>query len=312
MKRALTVTALVVLAAFIYLSVAEVPRQVRFPERTPITSSPADVGLAYESFQIAATDGDHVLEGWWIPANDSIATLLFLHGGTSNRDSRFFKGLEFYRDVVAAGISVATIDLRNHGASGDHVDGVQFGRTERHDASALVAWAREKTPGAPVYLMGISMGGATAIHAAANGVAVNGLILLDPLLLTGDTFAKSIWAYTGIPTWLLTPSSWAAQRWHGFPGQGEQAFDLAQTLQLPILALQDPGDPVTPAGPMQALADLNPNITLWLAPDVDPSDPRLADMGRWGTHVAAFHLFPEQTIAEIAGFISRTREAPRS
>ena len=107
-------------------------------------------------------------------------------------------------------------------------------------------------------------------------------------------------------------SSWAAQRWHGFPAQGEQAFDLAQTLQLPILALQDPGDPVTPAGPMQALAGLNPNITLWLAPDVDPSDPRLADMGRWGTHVAAFHLFPEQTIAEIAGFISRTREAPRS
>ncbi len=307
-KRILTAIALLLLAAFLYTTLVEVPRQVRYPARTPIASSPADVGLAYESFQVSPRDADLVLEGWWMPARDATATLLFLHGGTSNRDSRYFKGIEFYRDLVASGISVAAIDLRNHGASGAHADGVQFGRTEYHDALALADWARAKAPGLPLYLMGISMGGATAIHAVAHGVAVDGLILLDSLLLTGDGLARAVWAYSGIPGWLLAPSGWAAQRWHGFPGPGAQARDVALTLDLPILAIQDPGDPVTTAAPMRELAARNPNISLWLAPEVSNDDPRLAEKGRWGSHVAAFALFPEQTLGRITDFIARAAQ----
>lgn len=310
MKRATTAVALLLLAVYAYLTLVEVPRQVRYPARTPITSSPADLGLAFEPFTISPDDNALELAGWWLPAQDARATLAFLHGGSSNRDSRFFKGLEFYRALVAAGISVATIDLRNHGASGGDATGVQFGRTERRDAQALAAWARARAPGKPLYLMGISMGGATAIHAVAGGLAVDGLVLLDPLLLTGPGLVNAVWAYTGIPPWLLAPARWAAPRWHGFPGPGAQAWDAALTLELPVLAIQDPGDPVTTAGPMRALAARNANISLWLAPEVAPDDPRLADKGRWGSHVAAFHLFPEQTIGRITDFMARVATAP--
>ncbi|NND68019.1 MAG: alpha/beta fold hydrolase, partial [Halioglobus sp.] len=263
MKRVLAALALLLLAAFLYVQLVEIPRQVRYAGRTPITSSPTDVGLAFEAFQITPADADLALEGWWMPADNATATLLFLHGGTSNRDSRYFLGLEFYRALVDAGIAVAAIDLRNHGASGADTTGVQFGRTEYRDAAALVRWAREKTPGQPLYLMGISMGGATAIHALANGVQVDGLILLDPLLVTNEGLTRAVWAVSGIPPWLVSLAGWAAHTWHGFPAPGAQALDLAADLTLPVLAIQDPGDPVTPAKPLVALASRRDNIELW-------------------------------------------------
>ncbi|NND69056.1 MAG: hypothetical protein HKN19_15810, partial [Halioglobus sp.] len=146
----------------------------------------------------------------------------------------------------------------------------------------------------------------TAIHALANGVQVDGLILLDPLLVTNEGLTRAVWAVSGIPPWLVSLAGWAAHTWHGFPAPGAQALDLAADLTLPVLAIQDPGDPVTPAKPLVALASRRDNIELWLAPEIAADDPRLADKGRWGSHVAAFGLFPRQTMAQVTGFIART------
>ena len=44
-------------------------------------------------------------------------TLVFIHGGGSNRTSSYFGSLDFYRAMVDQGIAVAAIDLRNHGES---------------------------------------------------------------------------------------------------------------------------------------------------------------------------------------------------
>ena len=55
----------------------------------------------------------------------------------------------------------------------------------------------------------------------------------------------------------------------------------------------------------QTLAEGNPNVTLWLAPPVDIRHPDLAWKARWGSHVAAFHMFPEQAVARIMRFMAR-------
>jgi pimeloyl-ACP methyl ester carboxylesterase len=182
--------------------------------------------------------------------------------------------------------------------------------SEKEDAIAAVQWARQKYPDLPLFLMGISMGGATVIHAAATGLELDGLILLDPLLQTNTAITRAAWTETGIPPALFTPSAWAATTFYGLPGPGAQALDVAAELRLPILLLQDPGDPVILAEHARELAGRNSSVTLWEAPEVAGDNPELAWRERWGSHVAAFALYPEQTMREILTFIARESPAP--
>lgn len=300
---------LAVLAVPAWLSLVTVPRQAMVVERIPLETSPADVGLAYESFTVRPADTDIAIAGWWMPAPGATATLVFIHGGGSNRHSEFFRSLRFYRAMVDSGLNVAAIDLRNHGESGDYPPGLRFGLSEQHDARAAIGWARARTPTLPLFAMGISMGGATIIHAANAGAPVDGLILLDPLLHTADVFAQGGWIQTGLPPALFAPSAWAATRLHGMPGGDQQALVIAAGLTVPILLIQDPEDPVTRLLYAEALADSNPAVKLWLAPPIPADHPDLAWKGRWGTHVAAFEFFPAQTTRQVTDFIARVGAA---
>ena len=291
------------LFAFAYVVVLAVPKQAIMTERLPVTSTPADLGLAFEDITLSPRDGELNLAGWWIPAPNPRATMVFIHGGGSNRTSDFFGSLKFYRAMVDHGISVVAVDLRNHGESSGDGHGLQFGRTEKYDAEAAAVWARHKTPGLPIVGMGISMGGATLIQAAGDGAEFDGLILLDSLLDTHDTFKQGAMVATGLPPALFALSAWAATQFHGLPGGAEQALSRALALDIPVLAIQDPDDPVTRARYSLELAQHNRNVTLWMAPAIDPQHADLAWKQRWGTHVSAFLFYPEQTVSRILGFI---------
>ncbi len=206
---------------------------------------------------------------------------------------------------------VVAIDLRNHGASGSDGQGLQFGRTEKYDAAAAIAWARGRNPNLPLFAMGISMGGASLIQAVHAGAKLDGLILLDSLLDTDDTFKQGAWVETALPPALFAVSAWAATQFFGLPGGNEQALARATTLDLPILAIQDPGDPVTRARYSRELAQRNPRVTLWTAPSIDPQHPDLAWKKRWGSHVSAFTFFPQETVTQILAFIESSAVAIR-
>lgn len=291
-------------AVGVYVALVAIPQQATQVQRIAIEGSPADVGLAFEAFSVSPADSALSLAGWWMPADNARAILVFIHGGGSNRTSSFFGSLNFYRAMVEQGIAVVAIDLRNHGESGGDGRGLQFGRTEKYDAQAAFAWARKQHPGLPLFAMGISMGGATAIQAAHDSATpLNGLILLDSLLDTADTFTQGSWVETGLPPALFAPSAWAATQFFGLPGGDEQALARAIALDIPILAIQDPGDPVTRAQFSRELAQRNPRVTLWEAPAIDPAHPDLAWKERWGSHVSAFTFHPRETAAQIVAFI---------
>ena len=303
MKKLLwSITALLLLGCT-YVALIAVPGEIVRPQRTALETTPADVGVAYEDFVISPQDSPLTLAGWWMPAANARATLVFIHGAGSNRGSTYFGTLPFYKAMVDQGISVVAIDLRNQGESGSDDQGLQFGRTEKHDAAAAIAWARNKTPDLPLFAMGISMGGATLIQAAHDGAPLDGLILLDSLLDTQDTVMRGAAVETGLPPALFAVSAWAATQFYGLPGGEEQALERAAALDLPILAIQDPDDPVTRAHFSQELAARNPNVTLWMAPAIDPKHPELAWKGNWGTHVAAFQFYPRETVAQILNFM---------
>lgn len=304
MTRRLASISLIAIAAVIAsVLFIVIPSQAIKAVHVPLTTSPADVGLAFEDFTVTPKDSDLTLQGWWIPADNPRATLVFIHGGGSHRHSAYFESLAFYRAMVDASVSVAAIDLRNHGLSGDDGNGLQFGRTEMHDALAAIDWARNEAGAGPLFLMGISMGGATSIHAAHAGANVDGVILLDPLLDTRDTFMRGGVAQTGLPAALFAPAAWSAMQFFGLPSGTQDALEKAKALQLPILLIQDPDDPVTRRPFAEELARHNSQVTLWLAPPIDPQHPDLAWKGYWGSHVSAFIFYPEETVAQIMQFM---------
>ncbi|MEM9255853.1 MAG: alpha/beta fold hydrolase [Pseudomonadota bacterium] len=296
--------------ALAYLLLVFVPEQAAQTQRTSLTRTPADLDLEYEDFIVSPQDQALTLHGWWMPAASPRASLVFIHGGGSNRDSFFFKSLEFYRALVDAGINVATIDLRNHGESESDGRGIQFGASEYQDVIAALDWVsnREETAQLPLFAMGISMGGASVIQAVHHGARPTGVILLDPLLSTTDVFNRGAWVQSGLPPALFSLSSWSATRFFGFPYGEAQALDRGKHLRLPILLIQDPQDPVTRLTFAQQLTAQNSSVELWLAPTADLTHSALSFKGRWGTHVAAFHLFPDQTLQRILIFIDQVAD----
>ena len=303
MNKIIWLAGITLLAALAYIALIAIPQQTLYRQPKALVTSPADVGLVFENFSISPKDTNLQLAGWWMPAPEPHATLIFIHGIGSHRNSSFFGSLAFYRAMVNQGINVITIDLRNHGESGSDGNGAQFGRTEKYDVLAAVDWARKKNPALPLFAMGISMGGSTIILAENSGADLDGLILLDSLLDTVDSFKQGGWINTGLPPALFNVSAWAATQFYGLPTGNEQALERAASLDLPILVIQDPDDPVTRARYSQQLALRNPNVILWTAPPIDPQHPNLAPKKRWGTHVAAFRFYPQQTVAQILAFI---------
>lgn len=135
------------------------PRFVYFPSRD-LDVSPEDIGLEYESVHFTTTD-DIRLHGWYVPAADSAATVLFFHGNAGNISHR----LDTIRILNQIGLTVFIIDYRGYGLSA----GVPSEKGTYKDAES--AWRfLTQTRGAPseqIIVFGRSLGGAIATWLAA-------------------------------------------------------------------------------------------------------------------------------------------------
>lgn len=78
------------------------------PQRAAVTTTPAEEGLAYEDFVTSPQDSTLKLAGWWMPADNARAALVFFHGAGSNRSGTYFGSLPLYRAMVDQGAAVET------------------------------------------------------------------------------------------------------------------------------------------------------------------------------------------------------------
>ena len=248
------------------------------------------------------------LEAWWMPAENPRATLLFVHGAGSSRVSPFFNTLGFYDSLQKAGVSVFTFDQRNHGNS-EYTDGyLRMGATEYRDVLAAREWLRGRTDNdTPVIICGLSMGGATSIYALANGMRADGLLLFDPMLNTRDSLERGGWVGYGLPSVLFRPMAYLAPLFWGLPYGESDALEVAKVLDLPIAIVQNKTDPITRSIWSEELAKASEAATIAFVPDIDASDPCMADKGRWGTHASSFHCHPDWTIEQVENLIALLR-----
>ena len=138
--------------------------------------------------------------------------------------------------------SVLYVEQRAQNESeGDYIG---FGLTERYDCVDWANWAAERFPGLPVYLMGVSLGGATVLMAAGDilPAAVHGVIADSAY-----TSPRDIWQYVmghnlHLPTLLATPiaDGICKKRLAAGAGSCSTLVSLAET-DVPVLLTGETG-----------------------------------------------------------------------
>ena len=301
-----------VVLAWVLLSVFLAPPHLISTTPYPVDQTPATRNLDYQD--IAIPSDDLVLEGWWIPAPQPIADLIFVHGAGSNRISQYIGSLDFYRTLYDLNISVVTMDIRNHGNSPVTDGTLRMGLAEWPDVVATAQWLDQHHPSdRPRILFGASMGGSTVIHAMRNGLEADAMILLDPLLDVLDSMMEVGQVETGFPALLFSIAARSAIERYGLPHRETSPLAMAKKLDLPILLIQDWEDPVTRSPFAAELASNNARVILARVPAISVDEACLDGKEAWGTHVAAHPCRPDWTRETVSTFVqSVVNMAPNS
>lgn len=175
-------------------------RRFQFPDKENAGLTPASLQLPSEDVAFHSTDGVE-LEGWWVGAPGAKGTVVMVHGLNRSR-------IEMVRRVPfvhQAGWNALLFDLRHHGASGGHA--TTFGLKEKEDVKAAVRLARERSP-VPVVVWGVSLGGASAVFAAAEDPEVAGVICDSSFRSLDDTVRHHLQLFRGFRWWLRLVPSW--------------------------------------------------------------------------------------------------------
>lgn len=142
------------LAAFIYLFQASYVYFPELPSRR-VETTPSSAGLAFETLKIATEDGE-TLEGWYVPAREARATLLYFHGNGGNIGHRVELVEMFHR----LGLSVLIVDYRGYGNSTGKPS--ETGTTRDAEAAWRYLVETRRVPAGEIVLYGESLGGAVA------------------------------------------------------------------------------------------------------------------------------------------------------
>jgi pimeloyl-ACP methyl ester carboxylesterase len=222
---------LVVLVAYFAYVGYEGSRQLTDPpNRTSDCRTPADMGWDYEAINYdragdasavttdtpdACSDaraeagdtlvgpGDVPLAGWYIPAGNgadpTAPTVVVAHGWGDSKSGMLDRAA-----VLHATYNVVLFDFRNHGQSGraPTTQGVR----EAGDLEAVVDWLVTAKGPEQIALLGVSMGGASALNEADDDERIDALVIES----THATLANAAQARLdrgGYP--LSLPGSWA-------------------------------------------------------------------------------------------------------
>ena len=185
-----------------------------------LTSSPADIGLEYESVSIKTSD-QVILHGWFVPASEEKGVLLFFHGNAGNISHRL-DSLKIFHDL---GLSTLVIDYRGYGRS----QGAISEHGNYLDAEAAWAYLTEikNIPSKKIVVFGRSLGAAIAAYSAAKHMP-GALILESAFTSVPDMAAKM---YPVFPVRLLSRFQYDTRK-------------FLLSVKCPVLIIHSPSDEI--------------------------------------------------------------------
>jgi len=203
-RFALIIIALVVLAIAACSGISIfVGWSLTHPLRKPLDDSPDHYGIAYDSVEFPSRQGGIVLKGWFLhAAKPGGTTLIMAHGYSGNRLEKGLPALSLAKSLTEAGYPVLMFDFRNSGESGGKLTSV--GYYEQEDLLGAVDWVKDHFPGR-IGLIGFSMGGTTALLAAAREPDIVGVVADSPFSNLKTYLQANLPVWSHLPAFPFTP-----------------------------------------------------------------------------------------------------------
>jgi pimeloyl-ACP methyl ester carboxylesterase len=161
--------------------------------------SPAEYGLEFESIELKTSD-NLILQGVWIPADETDKAIIILHGHGGSYDFDLYRAPTLHE----AGFNVLLFDFRVHGRS--EGKRMTFGYEERRDVQAAIEFLHRRGV-QHIGLLGFSYGGMAAMLATPVCADVEAMISDGgPARIRTAIAVRGV--ELGFPKWLTQPISW--------------------------------------------------------------------------------------------------------
>ena len=242
--------------------------------RVPHRRDPSALGMAFETIRFGTARGKS-LHGWWIPAGTPETAgatpapcLVLMHGWGRNVE-RMLPWIEL---LHPAGFDLLAFDARHHGSSDADAFASMVKFSEDIRAAVDVAVRRRGAGKGEVGVLGLSVGGSAAIHAAAHDRRIAAVATVgafadpsEPRVLLGRRW------------WILAPgiplAFRLAERRVGFRVREVAPERLIGKARARFLVIHGADDVVIPASHARRLAAASAAARAWVIPGRGHSDP---------------------------------------
>lgn len=134
------------------------------------------------------------ISGWYLPKDSARVLIIYAHGLFRSRQEMLERAVDFWR----AGYAGLLFDFRRHGKSTGEIS--SLGYLERLDVESAVKFARDSLQvQTPIVVMGVSMGAAATLLAAAETPEIDGLIVDSSFLSFEHTIDHHLKLFFGLP-----------------------------------------------------------------------------------------------------------------
>jgi alpha-beta hydrolase superfamily lysophospholipase len=203
---------------------------------------------------LTASDGIRIAATYWPGKRADAPAALLLHGLGATR-SQVAGNATWLADQ---GFAVLALDFRGHGQSGEAAHA--FGLTESRDARAGFDWLKAKQQGAPVGVLGISLGGAAALLGDGGPLPAQAFVLQAVFPDIRDAIRNRFAVLLPMPlASLLEPllSYQSVPRFHVGPEQMRPVAKIGE-IAAPSLIVDGAQDRFTPPAETRQLFDAAP------------------------------------------------------
>jgi uncharacterized protein len=164
------------------------------------TNCPAQGAAAGDA--LTSADGTR-LAGWYVPSGSDTGptgpTVVLVHGWGSNKSAMLDRA-----ELLHDRYNLLIVDLRNHGQS--EAAPTTQGVHEASDVAAVIDWLEKTKEPEQIALLGVSMGGVTALNEADSDERIDAVII-EATHATMANAAQARLEVAGYP--LSLPGSWA-------------------------------------------------------------------------------------------------------
>jgi esterase/lipase len=247
---------ILVIIAFVGLTVFEIGGALSRPALTSIGAPPADIAFKPVTIQ---TSKDQNIAGWFFQGIHGEGAILLLHGIRGSRLDMLGRA----RFLAKQGYSILLIDLPAHGES--QAENITYGINESDGVKAAFAYLLRQLPNEKIGVIGVSLGAASFVFAASD-VAPHAVVLESMYPTITEAVTDRLRLHLGNIAGLLSPLLlWQLPLRLGISPKDLRPIDGISSIHAPILIAAGSIDQHTTLAETKRLFDAaNQPKELWI------------------------------------------------